>query len=121
MTSSHGKDFRITGPLLFNGNPPETGEFPAQRGQQCEVLVFYFCTVEQAFELPVIRAALTLMQSHSIDSLQVDISQIVAVNSATAHPHEDPDGTIHNLGMVFKGKPAYAIIKMTPPAPGKLS
>ena len=60
------------------------------------------------------------MWSHSNDSLQVDISQIVAVNSATAHPHEDADGTIHNLGMVFKGKPAYAIIKMTPPAPGNI-
>ena len=48
---------------------------------------------------------------------QADLTKIVSVNSATAHPHIDPDGTIYNLGMMHKeGK--YAIIKLTPAKEG---
>lgn len=49
---------------------------------------------------------------------KVDIKDKVSVNNATAHPHLDNDGTMHNLGNIYQGKPHYAIIRMTPPKPG---
>ena len=39
----------------------------------------------------------------------------MAVNTATAHAHYDPDGTVYNMGNSFKGRPYYNII-MIPPA-----
>ncbi|CAL4079385.1 unnamed protein product [Meganyctiphanes norvegica] len=41
----------------------------------------------------------------------------IAVNTATAHPHIDPDGTVYNMGNFFAGKkgPCYNIIKFPPP------
>ena len=33
---------------------------------------------------------------------------------ATAHPHFDPDGTVHNIGHSYKGKPKICIIKIPP-------
>lgn len=51
----------------------------------------------------------------TLDSLErVDLSKCVAINIATAHPHMDPDGTVHNLGHSFKGKPKVCIIKIPP-------
>ena len=45
--------------------------------------------------------------------LQLDLEKLISVNSATAHPHIEPDGSIYNTGMLHKqGK--YAIIKMVP-------
>lgn len=43
----------------------------------------------------------------------MDISNLVSVNTATAHPHIEKDGTIYNLGMMHKAG-RYAIIKITP-------
>ena len=48
------------------------------------------------------------------------MEKIVAINGATAHPHIDKDGTIHNLGAVHKGGFKYTIVKFTPPKPGRL-
>ena len=120
---SRKRFFRITGPLWWKSTADRC--IPLTNGpvRRCSGVSFLHSehAVEQTFEVPTILAAFTLIRSHCNVLLQVDLSKIVAVNSATAHPHEDPDGTIHNLGMVHKGKPAYAIIKMTPPAPGELS
>ncbi|MPC12199.1 Beta,beta-carotene 15,15'-dioxygenase [Portunus trituberculatus] len=43
---------------------------------------------------------------------------LIAVNTATAHPHVDPDGTVYNMGSSFaaKGGPQYYIVKFPPPA-----
>jgi len=51
---------------------------------------------------------------------RVDITELIGVNGATAHPHIENDGTIHNLGSLHreKGGPHYAIIKLKPPKPG---
>lgn len=40
------------------------------------------------------------------------------MNTATAHPHVDPDGTVYNMGSSFAEKqgPHYTIIKFPPPA-----
>ena len=38
----------------------------------------------------------------------------MAVNSATAHAHYDPDGTVYNMGSSFKGHPYYNIIVIPP-------
>lgn len=45
---------------------------------------------------------------------QVDMSQFVAVNSATAHPHFEHDGTVHNIGHSYKGGPKICLIKIPP-------
>lgn len=51
----------------------------------------------------------------TLESLEkVDLSKFVAVNMATAHPHLDPDGTVHNLGLSFKGNPKICMIKIPP-------
>ena len=44
--------------------------------------------------------------------LQVDLSKVVAVNLATAHPHIDSEGTLHNLASSFKDKMRQCIIKI---------
>lgn len=46
---------------------------------------------------------------------KVDLTKVVSVNMATAHPHLDPDGTYHNLGAVYGKNTIYTIIKITPP------
>lgn len=49
----------------------------------------------------------------TLESLEkVDLSKVVAVNLATAHPHWDSDGTIHNLAISCKGKLKQCIIKI---------
>ncbi|XP_060569813.1 carotenoid-cleaving dioxygenase, mitochondrial-like [Ruditapes philippinarum] len=45
---------------------------------------------------------------------RVNLRDYVAVHSATAHPHFDEDGTIHNIGNCFKGGPKICIIKIPP-------
>ena len=50
-----------------------------------------------------------------IACLQIKHSKYMAVNTATAHAHYDPDGTVYNMGNSFKGRPYYNII-MIPPA-----
>ncbi|XP_060586231.1 carotenoid-cleaving dioxygenase, mitochondrial-like [Ruditapes philippinarum] len=45
---------------------------------------------------------------------RVNLRDYVAVHSATAHPHYDADGTIHNIGNSFKGGPKICIIKIPP-------
>ena len=43
-------------------------------------------------------------------------AHLTAVNRATAHPHEDRDGTVLNLGAsVVRGKSSYDIIKFPQP------
>ena len=52
-------------------------------------------------------------------SVQVQLSKHVAVNSATAHPHHYPDGTVYNLGMSSgRGGMLYSIIKIPPTTGG---
>ncbi len=46
---------------------------------------------------------------------QIQLSKHVAVNSATAHPHIDDDGTLYNLGSSANG---YTIIKIPPTGKG---
>ena len=48
--------------------------------------------------------------------VQMRHSKYMAVNSATAHAHYDPDGTVYNMGGSFKGRPQYNIIEIPPPA-----
>ena len=50
--------------------------------------------------------------------LQVKLEDYVAVNSATAHPHWDADGTIHNLGNTYQGWPKTCLVRI-PPKKGK--
>ncbi|XP_064390883.1 carotenoid-cleaving dioxygenase, mitochondrial-like [Halichondria panicea] len=48
----------------------------------------------------------------TLDAQQkIQLSKYVAVNSATAHPHIDVDGTVYNLGSSANG---YTIIKIPP-------
>lgn len=44
------------------------------------------------------------------------ISDYVAVNMATAHPHVDPDGTVYNMGNSYSGGkgPTYNVIRFPP-------
>lgn len=46
------------------------------------------------------------------------LEEYIGVNTATAHPHVDPDGTVYNMGSSFAGKkgPRYSIVKFPPPA-----
>ena len=44
--------------------------------------------------------------------LQIKLSDYVAINGATAHPHIEADGTVYNLGSVFKGRPHTCIVKL---------
>ena len=45
---------------------------------------------------------------------QIKLSKHVAVNTATAHPHYELDGTTYNLGTSFKLGAYYNIIKIHP-------
>lgn len=46
---------------------------------------------------------------------KTNISDYVAVNMATAHPHVDPDGTVYNMGTTFGAMgPTYAVIAFPP-------
>ena len=50
------------------------------------------------------------------DSIFSHSAHLTAVNRATAHPHEERDGTVLNLGSsVIKGKSFYNIIKFPTP------
>ena len=49
---------------------------------------------------------------------QVDISKIVAVHLATAHPLVDLDGTTYNMGTHFGKVTSYKIIKFPPTEAG---
>lgn len=51
----------------------------------------------------------------TLDTLdRVNLEEYVAVNSATAHPHYDPDGTLHNIGHSYKGGPKICLIRIPP-------
>ncbi|XP_064095619.1 carotenoid isomerooxygenase-like [Macrobrachium nipponense] len=45
------------------------------------------------------------------------VNDIVTVNTVTAHPHVEPNGTVYNMGSSFTNGsgPAYNIIKFPPP------
>ncbi|ROT75094.1 hypothetical protein C7M84_006380 [Penaeus vannamei] len=47
---------------------------------------------------------------------KTNITNYVAVNMATAHPHVDPDGTVYNMGNSFMGAkgPTYNVIRFPP-------
>ncbi|XP_076318574.1 carotenoid-cleaving dioxygenase, mitochondrial-like isoform X2 [Tachypleus tridentatus] len=46
---------------------------------------------------------------------RIDLSKYLAVNSATAHPHTDMDGTQYNMGNGFKlSGPTYNVLKIPP-------
>ncbi|XP_022245722.1 beta,beta-carotene 9',10'-oxygenase-like isoform X2 [Limulus polyphemus] len=48
---------------------------------------------------------------------RVDLSKYLAVNTATAHPHVDTDGTQYNMGNGFKlSGPTYNVLKIPPPS-----
>lgn len=46
------------------------------------------------------------------------LEEYISVQTATAHPHVDPDGTVYNMGSSFAEKqgPQYTIIKFPSPA-----
>ncbi|CAL8336091.1 unnamed protein product [Boreogadus saida] len=46
---------------------------------------------------------------------KVDWSKFIAVNGATAHPHNDPDGTTYNMGNSYTPKGAFYNIIRVPP------
>ncbi|CAL8350585.1 unnamed protein product [Lota lota] len=46
---------------------------------------------------------------------KVDWSKFIAVNGATAHPHNDPDGTTYNMGNSYTSKGAFYNIIRVPP------
>ncbi|XP_044138230.1 beta,beta-carotene 9',10'-oxygenase isoform X2 [Bufo gargarizans] len=52
----------------------------------------------------------------TLDTLEkVDWTKFIAVNSGTAHPHYDPDGTVYNMGNSFgKEGTRYNIIRVPP-------
>ena len=43
---------------------------------------------------------------------KVDLSKLVAVNMATAHPHIDTNGDVYNMGSSFGLKSKYKLIKI---------
>ncbi|XP_047468958.1 carotenoid-cleaving dioxygenase, mitochondrial-like [Penaeus chinensis] len=47
---------------------------------------------------------------------KTNVTNYVAVNMATAHPHVEPDGTVYNMGNSFMGAkgPTYNVIKFPP-------
>ena len=50
----------------------------------------------------------------------MNLTEIVAVHGATAHPHFDRDGSYHNLGSLRDTTgPKYAVVKITPDRKGK--
>ncbi|XP_077994411.1 carotenoid-cleaving dioxygenase, mitochondrial-like [Glandiceps talaboti] len=67
----------------------------------------YVCTESQY---------LRKIDPETLETLEkVDYSKYVAVNSATAHPHKLPDGTVYNIGYTFGVTTTYSIIKIDPP------
>ncbi|XP_070533065.1 beta,beta-carotene 15,15'-dioxygenase-like [Ptychodera flava] len=50
---------------------------------------------------------------------KVDITEFLAVNMLTAHPHYTNDGTHYNMGSSFGKVSKYNIIKIDPPDAGK--
>ncbi|KAJ8397211.1 hypothetical protein AAFF_G00440450 [Aldrovandia affinis] len=46
---------------------------------------------------------------------KVDWTKFIAVNGATAHPHNDPDGTTYNMGNSYTAKGAFYNIICVPP------
>lgn len=46
------------------------------------------------------------------------LDEYIGVNTATAHPHVDTDGTVYNMASSFAGKEGsrYSIVKFPPPA-----
>ena len=50
----------------------------------------------------------------------MDLSKVVAVNQATAHPHVDPDGTVYNMGNSYAGRTSSINI-VEFPASGEMS
>ena len=49
----------------------------------------------------------------------MDLKELVTVDSATAHPHREKDGTLFNLGAIRTGDYKYTVVKVTPPKPGE--
>ena len=45
---------------------------------------------------------------------RVELEDYIAVNTATAHPHIEQDGTIINMGSGMMPSPKYHVIKMLP-------
>lgn len=88
----------------------------AEPTDNCVVNVCYFG--DQLYALTETR---NLRRIHP-DTLDVvgdktKLDNYVVVNTATAHPHVEPDGTIYNMGNAYAGKkgPTYNIIKFPPP------
>ncbi|XP_072165236.1 beta,beta-carotene 15,15'-dioxygenase-like [Diadema setosum] len=48
----------------------------------------------------------------------IDISKIISVFTGTAHPHQTKDETLYNLGLNFKARSTYNIIKIPPAKEG---
>ncbi|EFX64845.1 hypothetical protein DAPPUDRAFT_333779 [Daphnia pulex] len=77
----------------------------------CAVNLCYFGDKLYALtETPFIRQ----IDSETLDIIgeKCDISKLVAVNHATAHPHVNEDGTVYNMGNSVGSKgPAYNVIE----------
>ncbi|GIY05819.1 retinal Mueller cells isomerohydrolase [Caerostris darwini] len=58
----------------------------------------------------------------TLESLQkVKLNRFVPVNAATAHAHEDTDGTVYNVGSTFGYNCSYNILKFPPKGPCLIS
>ncbi|XP_043197396.1 carotenoid isomerooxygenase-like isoform X1 [Amphibalanus amphitrite] len=81
----------------------------------CSVNVGYFGT--ELYAMTETSKIWRLNQEDLGAEKQVDLSKVVAVNQATAHPHVDPDGTVYNVGSSFTGRtPSVNVIQF--PASG---
>jgi len=68
-----------------------------------------YCTTDGQF--------MNRIDPETLDCLgQQNLTNVLSVNFATAHPHVDENGTLHNMGMIFRDKetggPAYCIINI---------
>ncbi|KAJ8320150.1 hypothetical protein KUTeg_001737 [Tegillarca granosa] len=43
---------------------------------------------------------------------RMDIRNYLTVDSATAHPHWEPDGTVHNIGYMYGKNPSYCLMRI---------
>ncbi|KAJ7401259.1 Beta,beta-carotene 9',10'-oxygenase [Pitangus sulphuratus] len=82
----------------------------------------YYISSENIFMYKVDPETLETKEKASMESLtenpwhlQVDWSQFIAVNGATAHPHYESDGTTYNMGNSYgKHGSSYNIIQVPP-------
>ncbi|XP_068250106.1 carotenoid-cleaving dioxygenase, mitochondrial-like [Palaemon carinicauda] len=90
--------------------------FEVEATDNCSVNVVHMGDEVYAMtESPVIRR----IDPSTLECIgeKTKVDSIVAVNTLTAHPHVEHDGTVYNMGSSFASSsgPAYNIIKFPPP------